>query len=120
MTEDKKTEIISDEQLLIEIDKVVSVYTGQIDRLYEAVGMIVVGRLLGWKVMRLVSSRKCWSLANDLFGDPKKLMDHETKYSHRSLGLRIVEKIGGYWDIINGNKSRDDLSNHDRKSLLTD
>lgn len=108
--------VMTDEELLLKIDDVVKNYRGQIDHLYEAVGMIVVGRLLGWRVMRLVSSRRCWTLASDLFGDPKVLMDDEGKYASKSVGLAIVKKAGVYWDVIKRNSNLA-LTAHERRLL---
>lgn len=96
--------MITDEELMIKIDEVSKDFHGQIDHLYEAVGMIIVGRLFGWKVMRLASSRRCWTTATKLFGDPKELMREREKYAYKSFGLAVVDKVGGYWDIITGHK----------------
>jgi len=29
-------------------------------------------------------------------------MPQRGKYSHKSIGLRVVDEIGGYWDVIKG------------------
>lgn len=92
-------------------------FTGQLDHLYEVIGMVVVGRLFGWRVMRLVSSRRCWTLATKLFGDPKLLMPPEGELSHKSIGLILAKKVGYYWDVISGKASRDDLPLHERKLI---
>jgi hypothetical protein len=111
-------EIMTNEQLMQKIDDVTNGYKGQIDHLYEAVGMIVIGRLVGWRVMRLVSSRRCWALANDLFGDPKKLMDEKGKYYKKSVALRIIDRVGGYWDHIK--KPKDAMPAHERRLFEED
>lgn len=110
--------MITDEELMQRIEKATEGYKGQIDHFYEAVGMIVVGRLTGWEVMRLVSSRRCWSAASACFGDPKELMPRRGRYAYKSLGLKIVDKVGGYWDYISGKKARDDLPAHDRRMMI--
>jgi hypothetical protein len=97
--------MMTDEELMIKIDEVTKTYVGQLDYLYESIGMVVTGRLLGWRVMRLVSSGRCWKLATNLFGDPKLIMPERGKYYNKSLGLKIIdttiEKSGEYWDYIN-------------------
>jgi hypothetical protein len=108
--------MITDKELMIKIEDVTKEYSGLIDHLYEAVGMIVVGRLFGWRVMRLVSSRRCWSLASEIFGDPKELMPERGRYAHKSYGLRIVDAVGGYWDFIKG--KRDAMLLQDRKRTV--
>lgn len=92
--------MISDDELMVKIEEVTKDFHGQLDYLYETVGMIMLGRLMGWRVMRLVSSRRCWKMAGDYFGDPKKLMPERGKYYKKSIGLAIIDKTGDYWDYI--------------------
>jgi hypothetical protein len=56
-------------------------------------------------------------MAAKLFGDPKKLMPERGKYYGKSVGMKIIDKTGDYWDIIAGNVPRDNLPLHDRKML---
>ena len=109
--------MITDEELIIKIEEVTKNFSGQLDQLYEAIGMIVTGRLMGWRVMRLVSSRRCWMMAAKLFGDPKLLMPERGQYYEKSVGLKIIDTAGEYWDVINGNVNRDNLPLHQRKLL---
>lgn len=97
-------EMMNDEELMVRIEEVVKGFHGQIDHLYEAVGMIVIGRLFGWRVMRLASSRRCWTTATKLFGDPKELMREREKYAYKSFGLKVVEMAGDYWEVIRGHR----------------
>lgn len=111
--------LISDEELIKRVYSVVNDFHGQADDLCYVVGIVLVGRRYGWRVMRLISSRKAWKLASDLFGDLKtgELMEEKGPIYSHSLGARIVDTLGHYWDFINGNKSREQLSNTDRKML---
>ncbi len=101
-------EELSDELVPKELaDKIVNAtveFHGQIDDFYAAVGMIVVGRLVGWKVMRLVASRKCWATASKWFGDPKLLMKERGPLAHKSIGLKIADKFEEYWEYVRGHK----------------
>lgn len=109
--------MITDEELLNQIEQVTKDFSGQLDHLYEAIGMITTGRLFGWRVMRLVSSGRCWKMATKLFGDPKRLMPERGKYYDKSVGMKIIDTTGGYWDVISGRGSRDALPLHERKML---
>jgi hypothetical protein len=108
--------MISEEELMGKIEEITKEYSGQLDHLYEAVGMVVIGRLLGWKVMRLVSSRRTWTLSNELFGDLKGILPERGNYAYKSVGLAIVDRLGGYWDVIKGKTEAMPL--HKRKMLL--
>jgi hypothetical protein len=92
--------MITDEELIQKIERISTDYHGQIDDLYEAIGMIISGRLFGWRVMRLASSRSCWTLATKLFGDPKLLMPERGTLAYKSFGLKVCDKAGEYWEVV--------------------
>lgn len=94
--------MMTDEELMKKIDEVSGSFRGQIDDLYVAIGMIVMGRLFGWRVVRLTSSRRQWARANNIFGDLKLLMPERGKYAHKSIGLALVDQLGTYWDVVKG------------------
>ena len=103
------------EQLNQRIEKVCEEFQGQLPDLFQMVGIVVAGRLFGWHVVRLVVSRRLWTLMTKWFGDPKEWMPERGRLAHKSVGLKIVDKIGDYWGVINGHQSRDDLPNDKRK-----
>jgi hypothetical protein len=92
--------MISDKDLQEKINSVCASYVGQLDELYEAVGMVMVGRLYGWRVMRLATSQRVWAHVKLLFGDPKDLMPERGVFSHKSVGLNACDKIGEYWAVV--------------------
>lgn len=103
------------DQLNQRIEKVCEEFQGQLPDLFQIVGIVVVGRLFGWRVVRLVVSRRLWALMTKLFGDPKEWMPDRGRLAYKSVGLKIVDRIGDYWGVINGNQSREDLPNDKRK-----
>lgn len=105
------------EQLEKRIEEVSEQFKGQIPDLYQMVGILVVGRLFGWRVVRLTCSRRVWSLTTKWFGDPKQYMPERGRLAYKSLGLALVDKLGDYWDFINGATPRDDISLQTRKML---
>ncbi len=110
-------ELMNDEKLMKEIEKVSTEFHGQIDDLYKAVGMIIIGRLFGWKVMRLASPRSTWTMASQLFGDPKLLMKDEEKLAYKSFGLNVCKKADEYWEFVKGKRS---IGAVDRKEITLD
>jgi hypothetical protein len=91
------------------ITEVSTNFIGQLDDLQAAVGLLVLGRLYGWRVMRLISSTRHWSVTTRIFGDPKQLLPERGILAHKSQGLKIVDQAGIYWEFIKGHVSRDDL-----------
>ena len=106
------------EQIDKRIEIVCKEFTGQMPILYQMVGMIIVGRLFGWRVIRLTASRSLWKKTTQAFGDPKLLMPERGVLAHKSVGLKISDQLGEYWDFINGNKPRDEIPLHDRKMIV--
>jgi hypothetical protein len=106
------------DQLNERIETVCQEFKGQIPELYQMVGMVIVGRLFGWRVVRLTSSPRSWKNLNRWFGDPKELMPERGRLAYKSLGLKIVDTLGDYWDFIKGVTPRDDLSAQDRKAII--
>lgn len=92
----------TDKELNDKIEELCENYHGQLDDLYQVVGMIVVGRLFGWRVMRLVSTRPNWHKSAELFGDVKDWMPERGRFAHRSWGLKIADDLGKFWHIVRG------------------
>jgi len=105
------------EELNRRIDEVCEDFKGQIPDLYQMIGIVIVGRLFGWRVVRLTVSRRMWSMVTRAFGDPKEWMPERGRLAYKSLGLRLVDKIGDYWDFINGVIPRDEISERERKAV---
>ena len=91
-------------ELSAQIERACTEYNGQLDDLYQSIGLLVTGQLFGWRVMRLVSSRNNWASATKIFGDLKdpKLMPEYGFLSERSVGLMIVRELGDYWKVVRG------------------
>ena len=106
------------DELDIRIEQVCKEFKGQIPDLYQMVGIVIVGRMFGWRVVRLTASRSMWARVTRTFGDPKIWMPERGLLAHKSCGLALVDKLGDYWNFINGNRSREELSTEDRKMIM--
>jgi len=108
-------EMMNDKELMDLIENKSTDFHGQIDDLYKAVGVIIIGRLFGWKVMRLAAPRSTWTKATELFGDPKLLMKDEEKLAHKSFGLHVCKEANEYWQFIKGHRQIDSIQ---RKEIM--
>lgn len=109
--------MITETEILKKIDDASINFVGQLDDLQVAVGMLAVGRLYGWRVTRLISSKRHWTFACSLFGDLKEILPERGVLAHKSVGLAIVDKAGDYWDVVSGRGNRDSLPLHKRKMV---
>jgi hypothetical protein len=107
---------MNDQELMKRIDQVSAEFSGSYDDLQAAIGAVMVGRLYGWRVVRLAGSRRHWTLACNLFGDLKEVLPERTDLSDKSLALRIVDKAENYWDVVKG--KTDAMPLHERKLML--
>lgn len=107
--------MISEKELLEKIEQVSTKFTGQIDDLQAAVGMVTIGRLYGWRVMRLACSRRHWTITCKLFGDLKEILPERGVLAHKSVGLKIVDRAHDYWEVVKGHEV---VVSQDRKMLL--
>lgn len=105
--------MITDEELNVRIDQVCDDFVGQLDDLYAVIGMVVMGRRYGARVVRLVAPRRHWRLMQDLFGDYHELFQDEGRCAEKCLGFRVLKAVGGYWKAITGVKG---ISAQDRKA----
>lgn len=110
--------MITEEELMKKIVDVSENYTGYLDDLTQIVGMVVVGRRYGWRVIRLVNTRRHWALACKQFGDLKEILPERGDLTRKSIGLAIIDKIGGYWDVISGRTDRHELPLQERKRVI--
>ena len=86
-------------------------FHGQLDELYQVCGLLLIGQLYGWRVMRLISTRPNWRKASKMFakyaqdGDIKSLMPEHGPLQDKSLGYQMIRNISEYWDVVKGIQS---------------
>lgn len=103
--------IKSDDDLKLLISRATWQFTGDIDDLYAAVGCLVVGRLFGWRILRLTLTSKKYAkyqrilaLGLDKPGEFRfnEWMREEERLSYKSIGLRLVKLAGDFWAAAKG------------------
>lgn len=103
-------EFLTDEEFYAHINHCIESYKGDTTLMNEAVGLLVVGRVMGWEHQRIVSTRASWTFATKHFGDPKRMMPKRTAIGQRkSVALQVVDKLNaagqlmkGYIDVVQG------------------
>ncbi len=119
----EQQEFMSDEELLAHIDHCIDMYVGDITHLNEAVGLLIVGRAIGWEHQRIVTPRATWSYCTKVFGDPKRMLPKRTELGERkSRALHVVDALSkagklikGYIDVVQGKVT---IPKEDRKTLV--
>jgi len=91
-------------QELINIaNKASSEFTGLVDELEKAIGMLFLGRLVGWKVLVLVHNKRTIRKYEDILGiKVREFFPEEGPLSRKSIGLKVAEKLGSFWKAVSG------------------
>lgn len=104
------------EELAERIEIVTKDFSGNVSDLYSALGVLAAGDKLGWRVIRLTTSRGCYAKYQRILGlDFKKTFPEEGIYAKKSLGLTISKTLNNFWNVVKGIEAIDAI---DKKKLV--
>ena len=90
-------------QLLDIQDTAIAAFTGQLDELESALGMLSMGHHFGWKVLYLIHSKKTIRKYEEILDIRiRDIFPEKGPSSYRSYGLTIAEVIGNFWKVAGG------------------
>lgn len=113
--------MITDQEMLDLMELKASEYEGIGGDLVSAVGVFVLSRFYGWRVIRLIVSRRQWNVTIKIFGNIKAFTPERGKYARKSVGLDIADKIGDYWAYMRGQKnSKEDVDAGKNRQMIVD
>ena len=96
---------------------VVEAYQGDATVLGNALGALVLGRYVGWRVLRVVYSNKSYIKYQKILGIQfKDVLRERDIYAKKSLALRILDEVGGFWDFCRSSAGPAELQG--KRSLL--
>lgn len=86
-------------------------FKGQADDLYMAVGALVVGRLFGWRILRLTLDSKQYAkyqrILSQGLDEPgdfhfNEWMRERDRLSYKSVSLAMLDTLGDFWAACKG------------------
>lgn len=84
-------------------DRAIANFRGQGDELESALGMLLLGRRYGWRVIYLLHSKRTVSKYESILGiDVREFFPDVGPMTHRSIGYRVSEAIGNFWKAVSG------------------
>ncbi len=93
---------MTDSELLEHIDKIATEYKGDVSQLSSAIGAVMLGRLYGWRVIRITTTSKVYTRHQRVLSlDFKQVLPKETELSKKSIGYSIAKKLDKFWDVVN-------------------
>jgi hypothetical protein len=92
------------QDLIRQLDQVTKDFKGQLDELESAIGMYMVGRLVGWKVLVLIHNKRTIRKYEEILGgiNIREIFPEEGPFAHKSVGLEIAKKLGNFWKVVSG------------------
>jgi hypothetical protein len=94
---------MKDKDLIKHFDKNIETYKGQIHHLENAMGVYLVGRRLGWKVLYLMHDkrtiRKFEKILNVKF---REEFEEFGDLAHKSLAYKLLGKVTNFWKAVSG------------------
>ena len=90
-------------EMLERLDAVACGFRGQFDELESALGMFVLGRLVGWKVLVLIHNKRTIRKYEEILGiSIREAFPEEGPLAHKSVAYKVAKKLGNYWKAVSG------------------
>jgi len=100
--------MMTDEEFDVLVNSIFENYKGQGDKLTDAMGSLVVAHRMGWRVLLLMTSESKFRRHEKLLGvNFKDLFEERGFYAHRSTGLKIIDDLNNFWNVVQGRQKMD-------------
>lgn len=106
--------------IVARLDDITANFKGQFDELEAAIGMYMIGRLIGWKVLVLLHNKRTIKKYETILGgiNIREEFQPTTEFSNKSLAFDIVTKLGNFWKGVNGEYDNEELRQRRREIAL--
>ena len=105
--------------LVARLDDITANFEGNFDHLEAALGMYMMGRLLGWKVLLLIHNKRTIRKYEEILGiDVREEFEEEGPFADKSVALNMVKKLGSFWKAVSGELKDDELKEKRRELAL--
>ena len=89
-------------------DRAVRDFRGGLDELESAMGMFVLGRHMGWRVLYIVHSKKTIKKYEEILGiSVREEFPEEGPEASRSVGYSIARTFSNFWKVVSGEEKVD-------------
>lgn len=85
------------------IEKASEQYSGDVTILESAIGALIIGRMYGWRVLRLVHGSSSYARYERILAIKfKDVCLERTELSKKSLALKVADAVGDFWAVARG------------------
>src|ERR1017187_3380618 len=102
MSEDQIKDLTPDELIEI-VDKAIENFSGNVDKLESAIGLLMLARKTGWKPAYLFHSRstvKDYEKILDI--QFQKLFPPEGPKANKSIAWKLAKSVSNFWKAVKG------------------
>jgi len=83
------------------IEGLIDNYHGDGNALAHAIGYLVVGRYVGWRVIRIICAKETYAKHQKILGvEFKDVLPERGRFARKSLALSFLDRVGGFWDYV--------------------
>lgn len=106
--------------LITRLDSLIVNFEGDFHELESAIGMYMVGRIVGWKVLLLLHNKRTIKKYETILGgiNIRDEFEPTTDFSNKSIAFKIITNLGNYWKGVNGEYSDPELKERRRELAL--
>ena len=95
------TVMLRDDELVKIVDDAVERYQGDSELLRNAIGALMMGRLVGWKPLLLIQNKRTIDRYSSLLGvDLREVLPEVGRRADKSMAWRVVQAGNKFWDVV--------------------
>jgi hypothetical protein len=95
------------------VNKATDNFYGQFDELENAIGMLMLGRMVGWKVLVIIHNKRTIRKYEEILNiNVREMFPDVGPLASKSLGYRAALALGNFWKVVSG-----DIKIEDRREL---
>jgi hypothetical protein len=103
--------VSADEALALQdiVEKATRNFNGQFDELENALGMLMIGRLVGWKLLVFIHNKRTIRKYEEILGiNVREAFPEEGPLAVKSPAYAVVKDLGNFWKAVSGSVKVED------------
>ncbi|RLL52179.1 hypothetical protein D8Y20_07815 [Mariprofundus sp. EBB-1] len=78
-------------------------FRGNLNHLHTAIGVLLVGRELGWKPLLLIHDKKTIRRCEEILGvEFRKVLPEVGNNADKSIAWKLAQKVTSFWKAVRG------------------
>src|SRR5689334_25417428 len=90
-------------RIVRKVDEASKAFSGDFGDLESAIGMYLVGRLVGWKVLVLIHNKRTIKKYEQVLGiSIRDAFPEVGPFADKSVGYELAQKLNAFWKAVSG------------------